>query len=206
MQDSPRPPRTVRVAFAAAVSLLALSAPSPALAQRPSPTVSVSVPGAPAGTEVTVRVGGLTPGLMLQIGFGGLQQPQEVLGTKQADDMGNVELVAKIPDWVERHRIYFFFIAYANQPPRTVSNPFIATAAEGFVRVAGNISNASAECAQVRGFDETIYTLVGNTGALQQGARVVVEGTVGGEAPAENPAACGSGAAIPVRVRQVLPG
>jgi hypothetical protein len=178
-----------------------------AAAQRPSPTVALSVPGGPAGTDVTVRIGGLTPGLRLQLGFGGLSSNHEILGTGEADTDGNFQLAVKIPEWVERHRIYYFFVAYAGQPPRTVSDPFIATAAGGFVRVAGAVSAAGPGCAQVRGFDDTVYTLLGETGALQAGARVVVEGTVGGTGAAEGAGGtCTPGPSIPVLVRQVLPG
>ena len=209
MPTLPLTPRCRRVLVTAALPLLAtLSGASAVRAQqRPSPTLSVSQPGAPAGTEITVRVGGLTPGLRLQLGFGGLGSNHEILGTGAADTDGNFQLAVKIPDWVERHRVYHFFIAYAGQPPRTVSDPFIATAADGFVRVSGNVSSATAGCAQVRGFDETVYTLLGDAGTLQNGARVVVEGTVGA-ADASNGSAstCAQGPSIPVRVRQVLPG
>jgi hypothetical protein len=208
MPTAPLLPRSRRVALSAALTAFAsVALASAAAAQRPSPTVALSVPGGPAGTEVTVRIGGLTPGLRLQLGFGGLSSNHEILGTGEADTEGNFQMAVKIPEWVERHRIYHFFVAYAGQPPRTVSDPFIATAAGGFVRVAGSVSTASAGCFQVRGFDETVYTLLGDAGALQTGARVVVEGTVGGASPPEPPASgCASGPSIPVRVRQVLPG
>jgi hypothetical protein len=210
MPTAPLLPRS-RIALSTTFSLLAaLALTADAAAQRPAPTVAVSVPGAPAGSEVTVRIGGLTPGLRLQLGFGGLSSNHEILGNGEADTEGNFQMAVKIPDWVERHRVYHFFVAYAGQPPRTVSDPFIATAADGFVRVAGSVSSTASGCAQVRGFDDTVYTLLGETGALQAGARVVVEGTVGGVGAATPPAAsaggCAAGPQIPVQVRQVLPG
>ena len=209
MSTAPFFPRSRRVLVSAALSVFVSAAlASLAAAQRPSPTVALSAPGAPAGTEITVRIGGLTPGLRLQLGFGGLSSNHEILASGEADTEGNFQMAVKIPEWVERHRIYHFFIAYAGQPPRTVSDPFIATAPDGFVRVAGSVSSASSGCFQVRGFDETVYTLIGQSGALQTGARVVVEGTVGGGtgAPEATASACAGGPAIPVRVRQVLPG
>jgi hypothetical protein len=197
--------RAGRTHFAALVASLLLALP--AGAQRPTPQIQMSIPGGPAGAEVTVKVAGLTPGLRLSVGFGGLSTNHEVLTYGEADTQGNFELTTKIPDWVERHRVYHFFLAYAGAPPASVSDPFIATAPDGFVRVAGSVSAVSAGCTQVKGFDETVYTLVGNAGTLESGARVVVEGTVGGaDAPAAPQSSCAPGAAIPVRVRQVLPG
>jgi hypothetical protein len=197
--------RAGRTAFAALAASLLIALP--AAGQRPTPRIQMSIPGGPAGAEVTIKVAGLTPGLRLSIGFGGLSTNHEVLTYGEADTQGNFELVTKVPDWVERHRVYRFFLAYAGAPPASVSDPFIATAADGFVRVAGSVSAAAAGCIQVTGFDETVYTLIGETGALQSGARVVVEGTVGGGAAQPAPSSsCAAGAAIPVRVRQVLPG
>jgi hypothetical protein len=197
--------RAVRTHFAALVASLLLALP--AAAQRPTPQIQMSIPGGPAGSEVTVKVAGLTPGLRLSVGFGGLSTNHEVLTYGEADTQGNFELTTKIPEWVERHRVYHFFLAYAGAPPASVYDAFIATAPDGFVRVAGSVSAVGAGCTQVKGFDETVYTLIGNAGTLESGARVVVEGTVGGaDAPPAPPSSCAAGAAIPVRVRQVLPG
>src|SRR6187397_408703 len=113
MPTAPRFPRSGRCALALTGALLAtLTFGLPAAAQRPSPVIMMSVPGGPAGTEVTLRVAGLTPGLRLQIGFGGLSTNHEILAMGEADTMGNFELITKIPDWVERHRVYHFFLAY----------------------------------------------------------------------------------------------
>jgi hypothetical protein len=196
-----------RTALTFAAVLAASLSALPASAQRPTPRIQVSIPGGPAGADVTIRVAGLTPGLRLQLGFGGLSTNHEVLTYGEADADGNFLLTSKIPEWVERHRVYRFFLAYAGAPPASVSDPFIATAPDGFVRVAGSVSAAAAGCTQVKGFDETVYTLIGETGALQAGGRVVVEGTVSGtEAQPAPQSACPPGPAIPVRVRQVLPG
>jgi hypothetical protein len=208
MPTAPTPPRR-RTALHALVLPIVLSpfvASQPAHAQRPESSISVSVPGGPAGAEVTVRVQGLTPGMPLQLGFGGLASNHEILGTGAADPDGSFSLTARVPEWVERHRTYHFFVNYVGQPPRTVSDPFIATAADGFVRVAGSITTAAQGCTLMRAFDDAVYALLGETGRVETGTRVVVEGTLAADAAPASTSACGDQPSIPVRIRQVLPG
>jgi hypothetical protein len=184
--------------------LLHALAGTPAAAQSDA-TISLSVPGGSAGTEVTVRVVGFAPGRQIQIGFGGLGTNHEIFVVDATGPDGSYSLTARIPEWVERHRTYRFFAHYVGQPPSTVSDPFIATAAGGFVRVAGSITAVAEGCTLMQAFDESVYSLLGDAGAVQSGARVVVEGTLAADAPATS-GTCGDGPAIPVRIRQVLPG
>lgn len=194
----------IRAAFAAALLLAPFSLPAPAAAQPAQPGVTMSLPGGPAGTEVVVRITGLAPNRAIQLGFGGLGSNHEVMAVDQSGADGTYTLTARIPDWVERHRTYHFFAQYVGQPPHLVSPHFIATADEGFVRVAGVLEKSSG-CTLVRGRGDALYALHGEVGAFDSGARVLVEGTLDTGAPAP-PATCGEEPTIPVRIRQVTPG
>lgn len=197
--------RHTRLLGATVMTLLALAGAERAASQQTPQEILPSLPGGPAGTPVTVRITGLAPGRQIQVGFGGLGSNHEVFAVDESEPDGTYTFTAAIPDWVERHRTYYFFAQYVGRPPHLVSAPFIATAADGFVRVAGDVESAAAGCMLVRALDDTVYALHGDAGSVESGARVLVEGTLDVAAP-PLPEGCGEGPAIPVRIRQVLPG
>ncbi|MEZ4416483.1 MAG: hypothetical protein R3E10_12120 [Gemmatimonadota bacterium] len=99
--------------------------------------------GGPAGTRVQVRVLDVTGRTPILLGFGGIGSPHEILGEQVTDDDGLAEFQVTIPSWVEADRTYLFYVAYADQRPVRFSDPFLATAEDGSVRLSGTVRGTS---------------------------------------------------------------
>jgi hypothetical protein len=133
------------------------------------------------GAEITVNVTGLPPMMGILIGFGNLQQHQIVARTN-SDGEGQVAEKVTIPDFAERDRVHFFFVAFSDTQPRGVSDAFHVTAPDGSARVRGEISDEGS-CTTLRTAADDVYTLLGDTSAFKAGARVAVQGTIADGTP-----------------------
>jgi hypothetical protein len=187
--------------LAAAASLL-VGVPLAAQYGAPSgPTTSVR--GAPIGADVVVSmVTGLAPGARVSVGFGGLSGGYELLGRGEVGPDGAVAVTVKVPNWVERNLVYFFFVN-AGGGVRLFSDPFLVTWEGGALQVRGAVSEVAGGCVHITGLDDTRYALSGVTTPLAVGTQVIVDGHVGSDAAVEAGAACGGRPAIPIRVARV---
>src|SRR5687767_14634094 len=93
--------------LAAALSLVTTV---PASGQEAGPRPMASVPGGAVGSEVFVSVSsGLNPGHNVTLNFGGLAG-YELIARVVVPADGVLATTVKIPDWVERNGVYFFFL------------------------------------------------------------------------------------------------
>jgi hypothetical protein len=157
----------------------------------------LSRPGGPAGAEVTLTMDGVLPFLSVRIGFGSLSQ-YEVLARVDADAFGKLEADLEVPAWAELDRVHYFVVSSGNQMPRTLSDPFHVTDADGTARVYGAISAAGVACLMLDGPQSTLYALEGAPGSWAAGQRVMVIGTV-----MDRPT-CGD-RGLPIAVREIRP-
>ncbi|MEE8146829.1 MAG: hypothetical protein V3T24_04435 [Longimicrobiales bacterium] len=153
---------------------------------------SVSPRGGPPGTEVTVRWTGLSPDSAILIGFGGLGSGYEIVGESGTDANGDFSHTVRVPAWAERDESHFFFVAYEDGQPRGISDAFHVTGPDGTLRLEGRITDEGVACTAMRGENDELYMLVGETERLSPGDRVVVEGTIA------DASACQQGLAIAV--------
>jgi hypothetical protein len=169
-----------------AIAAIDLTAP-----QEVKPTFSPS--GGPPGTEVSVRMSSLRPVTETLIGFGTFGE-HGFVGRALTDAQGNLAATVRIPDDALSRETYFFFVAYDDQRPRGVSDPFHVTGPDGVLRRRGRISVTGTECAVMVGDDRVTYALIGDTARLAVNEPVEVAGTI-----SPTPAPCGQGLAIVVR-------
>lgn len=140
--------------------------------------IVIAPKGAPAGTEVTVTMTGMPPLTGLQIGFGSLQEHQFIARTP-SDENGNATHVVRLPDWAQRDKVHFFFIAWGDIRPRGFSDAFHVTGPESVARVAGLLGReGESACTTLRDGADNLYSLIGDTSSFPPGARVVVRGPV----------------------------
>jgi hypothetical protein len=93
----------------------------------PAAVRSITPSSGPPRTEVTLRAGGLPPGMNVEIGFGAANTNFEILGQARADSVGEVGMTVVVPAWAEAGRGYLFVVAPVNQPPRAASDTFRVT-------------------------------------------------------------------------------
>lgn len=144
--------------------------------------IQVTPRGAPAGAEVEISVSGMPPLTGIVFGFGNLQQ-HSIIGRSATDEEGSATEKLILPDWSERDKVHFFFVAFADQQPRGFSDPFHVTAADGTMRVSGRITDEGTSCTALRTARDDLYTLVGDMSAWKPGDRVALRGSIGEGAP-----------------------
>ncbi len=133
----------------------------------------------PPGTEVTVKMGGLPASKPMLIGFGTIGgDGYEMIGKGETDKDGMFVAKAKIPAWAKLNHGHFFFVAYTDQRPASISDVFLVTPPDGAVTMEGRITDEGKTCPAMRGPDNGLFTLTGDTGSLKPGEHVVVEGRV----------------------------
>ena len=148
--------------------------PRPAQQRR---RIAVTPKGAPPGGEVTVTVMNMPPMIGIKVGFGSLQEYQ-FIGRQSTDGDGGFVEKMVIPDWATRDKVHYFFVAYDDESPRGVSDPFHVTARDGTATVSGVMTNDGQSCPTLKNVFDIVYTLVGDTSAWQTGAKVVVTGKI----------------------------
>lgn len=139
--------------------------------------------GGPPGTEVRIRMNGLPPKTTLAVGFGLLRSGYQLLANADTDADGNISLTIRVPSDAERNQSHYFllFLADGQRRPLTVSDAFHVTHPNGTLRVEGRVTDDLDEvgdCIALRGDNRELYGLVGETGTMVTGARVIVEGTI----------------------------
>jgi hypothetical protein len=144
--------------------------------------IAVTPKGAAPGGEVTVTVSNMPPMLNIKVGFGSLQEYQ-FIGRQATDGDGGFVEKMTIPDWAQRNKVHYFFVAYDDESPRGVSEPFHVTARDGTATVAGQLTTEGRSCRAMKNALDVVYTLVGDTSAWPAGAKVVVTGTIVDGAP-----------------------
>ena len=138
--------------------------------------LQISPRGGPTGSEVTLTATSLPPLARISIGFGSFSQ-HEIIALLMTDGDGAFTQTAPVPPWAVRDQIHFFFASMGNQQPRDLSDGFHVTAADGTARVRGEISDEG-NCRGLRGENDALYTLVGDTHEWPAGACVAVAGTI----------------------------
>ena len=151
-------------------------------ASQQSRRITATPKGGPIGSRVSVNVTGLPPMIGIQIGFGNLQQHQ-IVGRSNSDGDGVATVEVTIPDFAERDKPHFFFVAFGDTQPRGVSDAFHVTAADGTARVTGEITSEGKACTVLRTARDDVYTLLGDMSAWKPGARVAVRATIADGAP-----------------------
>jgi hypothetical protein len=199
---APNPWTRLRGVLAPAAAVAALATFQDVAAQRVGPEMSHR--GAPAGSEVELRMSGLPPSTAVLLGFGGVGSPHEILGHAVTDEAGVWSMSARIPEWAERNRTYLFFLAWADQRPWGFSEPLIVTGPDRAVRVNGEVEAVVEGCTFLRARDETLYALTGEFGRMEPGSEAVVVGTVLPDAGGSSP--CAEGRPIRLLVREVRGG
>ncbi len=150
------------------------------VALQSAPGVQISPRGGPAGTEVTVRMAGLPPATELVLGFGAPRDGYEWVGQSQTSTSGELDARLRVPSWAQPNRVHYIFVTLPDRPPLGTSPGFHVTAPDGTLRVSGEVVPGGTSDARVIGeFDELYCVGGGRAAALQQGARVTVEGMLG---------------------------
>ena len=144
--------------------------------------LQVTPRGAPPAGQVTVKLTGMPPLTGLRIGFGSLQEHQ-FIGRTASDAEGNATETVRIPDWAQRDKVHYFFMAYDDMQPRGFSDAFHVTGPDGMARVSGVIGDEGGSCSPLRNASDDLYTLIGDTREFKAGSRVVVRGRVVEGAP-----------------------
>ena len=144
--------------------------------------IAISPRGCPAGGAVTVTVSNMPPMIAVKVGFGSLSEYQ-FIGRQSTDGDGGFVEKMSIPEWAQRDKIHYFFVAYDDEQPRGVSDPFHVTARDGTAHVSGEITTDGRSCTAMKNVSDVVYTLVGDTSAWKAGAKVLVTGRIVDGAP-----------------------
>jgi hypothetical protein len=156
----------------------------------------ISPRGGPVDGEVTLSMVGLPPLQPVRIGFGSFGQ-YELVGRAEADELGNIHVNLRVPNWAQRDGVHFFFVSLGGQVARALSDPFHVTGPDGVARIAGTINaELGMGCLGLVGPYDTPYALEGEVDGWSPGQRVQVTGTVADRAP------CG-GEGLPISVREI---
>lgn len=144
--------------------------------------IAVSPRGCPPGGDVTVTVSNMPPMIGVKVGFGSLQEHQ-FIGRSATDGDGGFVQKLTIPDWAQRDKVHYFFVAYDDEQPRGVSDPFHVTARDGTAHVTGDITADGRSCTALKNAMDVVYTLIGDTSAWKAGSKVLVTGRIADGAP-----------------------
>jgi hypothetical protein len=144
----------------------------------------------PPGTRVTVAsdlMPAITP---VRVGIGATRIGFETLAELLTTPTGEFSVPVTVPEWatLERSHRFILFDFYFN--PIAMSEAFFVTDASGVFRRTGRVVRDGMACVSLRDVDGEVYTLVGDTAALVEGARVTVEARLA------EAAGCGDNAAI----------
>jgi hypothetical protein len=152
------------------------SAVVPATSPSPGPSFTISPPGGPPGTGVTLSMGGLIMNQSLDVGFGDMGE-NVIIGAAQADVDGNVSTTVKVPADA-KPGTHFFFLAAKDGPVVATPTAFLVTSANGKVTLTGKMSDEGVECRALRGAAGELYTLTGADDWPAPGTDVTVVGMI----------------------------
>lgn len=161
-------------------------------------TATFSPRSGPPGTPVAVRwqyLPALTP---VRLGLGAQRVGFQVLKEVLTDSRGEVNDTIVIPYWAEPERTHLLVVHDFYFHTLAVSSEFTVTSPEGVFRREGTIVESTSRCALLEGDGGQLYHLLGDTGPLEVGERVVVEGSVA------DAAQCGAESHVTMSVTRVL--
>jgi len=156
----------------------------------------------PPGTRVTLRASLLPALTPVQLAIGATESGFEALAAAQTDADGNVEGTVEVPAWAARgkqHRFIIFNLYFSTVLAE--SRVFHVTDANGAVLRDGELGSSGAECTTLEGDDGERYRLIGATGDLDAGDRVVVEGVL-----SVSDEGCGEGLSLDLTLTSIRTG
>lgn len=154
----------------------------------------------PPGTVVKVESGLMPHITPVRIGIGATRTGFESLAELLTSATGEFSVDVTVPQWAQRERNHRFIVFDFYFSPIALSEPFLVTDENGRVEREGWITDELGGCVAMRDTDGELFTLVGNTGAVEEGDRVIVEGTVA------EASTCEQGPTIRIVRLQVDPG
>lgn len=166
-------------------------------------STEISPRGGPPGTAVIVRASNLPPSTPVHIAFGGVGLGFEGLAFVLTTPEGLVEERVEVPRWANPERIHRFLIFDVYFQRILVWDAFDVTDSGGRIRREGEVTEVGVTCSVVSGTDQDTYFLLGDTGHLNVGDRVVLEGVL------LDSSECGEGVhleVVSVSRRSSLPG
>ena len=130
----------------------------------------------PPGTEVSISTENLPLQAKVHVGVGSLGAGFETIGEAWQGEWGDVEATVRIPANTSWERPIFLIAFNAIFAPIGISEPFHVTDEEGRVQRTGIVGASSGSCVLLVDQDDQTYGLTGETGRIQEGDRVVLQG------------------------------
>jgi hypothetical protein len=130
----------------------------------------------PPGTEVRIFTENLPLQAKVHLGVGATRAGFEALIEAEQGMWGEVSGTITIPETAPWDRAVLLVAFDAIFAPIGLSDPFHVTRPDGILQRTGRITGEGVECLAMRDTDDFLYTLIGNTGGLEPGAAVVIEG------------------------------
>jgi len=141
-------------------------------------STEISPRGGPPGTVVILRGTHLPPSTPVHIAFGAVELGFEGLAFVLTTPEGLVEERVEVPRWASPARVHRFLIFDVYFQRILVWGAFNVTDSEGKILREGEVTEVGVTCSVVSGTDQDTYFLLGDTGHLNVGDRVVLEGVV----------------------------
>ena len=133
----------------------------------------------PPGTAVTLRTSDLPAVTPIYLGIGATRSSFEVLRELVTDQHGEMSEIVQVPSWATSDRTHFFVLVDVYFRPLAVSGAFHVTEPDGTLTRSGRVTDEGVGCLTLREDEsDELYSLTGETGGVQVGQSVVVEGTV----------------------------
>lgn len=158
-------------------------ASAPASAELPlppdqlRPALALSPRGAPAGSKVTVSIGGLTLHAKVDVGFGTFAE-QRILYHDTATVDGAFKATVTIPADARPGAYYFFLADTDSGRPFGRPQVFLVTTKDGTVTLTGKRTADGGPCPALRTSTDEVFGLTGANDAPPVGVAMTVQGTI----------------------------